>query len=339
MKKLYPNLTIRSNLTGAKARLNIYGLWRHFGFAGEPKASCRCPWRDDHNPSFSVNEDGSLWHDFATGEGGDAVDFFQRASGLSRKDACQKFIELAGGSITMPRAGRSHCKPAAAKPKRKLPDFAKGMVADFKQLAKLRNIGREGLEWASERGLLCFAKLNGHPAWIITDAARVNAQARRMDGQPWEHIQGAKAWTLPRSSAAWPIGITEAKTFPAIALCEGGPDFLAAHYQVLWEQASDFSERDVQCAPVAMLGAAQRIHPDALPLFAGKRVRIFGHADEAGMAAVERWGAQLVSVGAEVDAFDFAGLVQVDGNPVKDLNDALSMDADSFAQAERTMPL
>ena len=154
----------------------------------------------------------------------------------------------------------------------------------------------------------------------MTDTARVNAQARRMDGWEWEHI-GAKAWTLPGAWASWPIGITEAQPFPAIALCEGGPDCLAAHYLTLWEQATHHNKRDAQCAPVAMLGASQRIHPDALPLFTGKRVRIFGHEDEAGRGAVERWAAQLASVGADVDAFSFAGLQQMDGQPVKDLND------------------
>ena len=82
-----------------------------------------------------------------------------------------------------------------------------------------------------------------------------------------------------------------------------------------------------------MLGASQRIHADALPMFTGKRVRIFGHDDEAGRGAVERWAAQLASVGADVDAFSFAGLVQADGKPVKDLNDSLLMDAGEFRPA------
>ena len=338
MKTSYPYPLGRSTLAEAKTRLNIHGLWQHFGFDGEPKASCRAPWREDHKASFSVKADGSLWNDYATGEAGDAVDFFQRASGLTQKDACRKFIELAGGRYTpAPRATRSQCQPADAKPTPAFPDFTKGTLADFKQLARLRNIGREGLEWASERGLLWFATLKDCPAWIITDTARLNAQARRMDGQEWEHI-GAKAWTLAGAWAAWPIGITEAQRFPAIALCEGGPDFLAAHYLALWEQATHPAKRDVQCSPVAMLGASQRIHADALPLFTGKRVRIFGHDDAAGRGAVERWAAQLASVGADVDAFSFAGLQQVNGAPVGDLNDALMMDVASFSQAERMLP-
>ena len=326
-------------LADAKARLNIFALWIHFNYPGKPSANCHSPFRKDAKPSFSVNADGTLWNDFATGEAGDAIDFFQRASGLSQKDACKKFIELAGGHCTP--APRAACpRPADAKPKPVFPDFRRGTADDFQPLASLRNIGREGIEWASERGLLCFAKLKDCPAWIITDAARLNAQARRMDGQCWNHLGGnPKAWTLPGSWASWPIGITEAKNFPAIALCEGGPDFISAHYLALWEQSTYYPKRDVSCAPVAMLGASQRIHADALPLFAGKRVRIFGHDDDAGRMAVERWAAQLASAGANVDAFSFAGLVQTDGKPVKDLNDALLMDVASFARVERMLPL
>ena len=336
----YPCPSGQSTLTDAKARLNIHALWRHFGFDGEPKASCHSPFRDDNKPSFSVNADGTLWHDFATGEAGDAVDFFQRASGLSKKEACRKFIELAGGRITpAPRAARPQSPPVEAKPKPVFPDFRNGTADEIKHLAGLRKISREGLDFASKRGLLWFATLKDCPAWIVTDSAGVNAQARRMDGQGWNHLPDCpKAYTLPGAWASWPIGITEAQPFPAIALCEGGPDFLAAHYLALWEQATHHAKRDAQCSPVAMLGASQRIHPDALPLFTGKRVRIFGHDDEAGRGAVERWAAQLASVGADVDAFNFAGLRQADGKPVKDLNDSLLMDTGSFKQVERMLP-
>ena len=53
---------------------------------------------------------------------------------------------------------------------------------------------------------------------------------------------------------------------------------------------------------------------------------------------MERWAAQLASVGANVDAFSFAGLVQTDGKPVKDLNDSLLMDVASFNQAGKMLP-
>ena len=337
MKKLYLHLAQRSTLADAKTRLNIHDLWRHFGFDGEPKTSCRSPFRRDNNPSFSVNAEGTLWHDFTTDEGGDAVDFFRRATGLSQKDACRKFVELAGGHFP-PSPPPPRPQRAIAKPKPIFPDFNMGRAADLQQLADLRNLSNEGLELARERDLLRFATIKDCPAWIVTDAARWNAQARRLDGLPWEHLEAhPKAYTLPGSAAAWPIGIASAQPFPIIALCEGGPDFLAAHYLALWEQGTE-TRRDVQCSPVAMLGASLRIHADALPLFAGKHVRIFGHDDEPGRASVELWAGQLATVGAEVDAFTFSGLHRWDGKPVNDLNDALLMDPTSFAQSERIMP-
>src|ERR1022692_2456157 len=141
MRASYPCPSGQSTLADAKARLNIHGLWRHFGFDGEPKATCRSPFRDDNKPSFSVNADGTLWNDFATGEAGDAVDFFQRASGLSQKDACRKFIELAGGHFTLaPRAARPQFQPAEAKTKPVYPHFSAGTTVYFKQLASIRSI-------------------------------------------------------------------------------------------------------------------------------------------------------------------------------------------------------
>ena len=335
MHKLYSSPPGQLTISDAKARINIHDLWNHFGFEGEAKANCCSPFRDDNRPSFSVNADGTLWFDFGTRDGGDTVDFFQRATGLSKKDACLKFIQLAGGRIIpwvqADRRKFQH-QQAEPKPKPSIPNFRKGIAPDIQQLVSLRQISREGLELASERGLLWFGRLKDCPVWVVADSARVNAQARRMDGQLWEHI-GAKAWTLPGSWASWPIGINESQPFQKIALCEGGPDLLAACHLVYHE----FME--AQCSPVAMLGATQRIHADALPLFAGKRVRIFGHDDDAGRAAVERWARQLVSVGAEVDAFSFAGLRREDGKPVKDLNDAILMDAESYNQTGRILPV
>ena len=325
----------------AKARLRITDLWTRYQVPGTPGKSCRSPWREDQKPSFSVSADGFLWHDFATGEGGDAIDFLARIAGLDRTTACRTFLEIAGGGILAP-AKFTAPKPTAPTPRAKpsLPVLEIGTAADLEALAKLRGIGLEGLQWASERGVLRFTTSQrfGVRAWIVTDGQRMNAQARRLDGQGWAHLEGAKAWTLPGSWAAWPLAIREAADFPAIALCEGSPDFLAAHYFALWEQASHHAKRDAQCAPVAMLGASQRIHADALPLFAGKRVRIFCHADEAGQRSAHQWAEQLATVDVSADAFDFTGLVREDGKPAKDLNDCLHLNADGFGQTERILP-
>lgn len=192
----------------------------------------------------------------------------------------------------------------------------------FSTLATLRGLSVEGVRLAYERGLLRFGTWRTRPAWFILDASRRVMQARRLDGQPW--AQGVKAWTLPGSQAAWPVGISEARDLPAVALCEGGPDLLAACSFILAEGR----ERDV--APVTMLGGCARIHADALPLFEGKRVRIFAHLDATGDAAVNRWAEQLADAGATVDAFSLAGLRRTDGEPIKDLCDLAAIHADDF---------
>ena len=313
-------------LAQAKARLSIKDLWQHFGFEGEPKPSCRCPWRDDHKPSFSVSRDGSLFNDFATGEGGDAVDFFQRASGLSKAEACRKFIQLAGGSIApTPRAARH--APAATAPRARpsFPAFRHGTRAELRQLAGLRRLSLEAVELAQARGLLHFGTVRGFPSWIVADSAGLNAQARRLDGHRWEHLDGQpKAQTLPGSRAGWPIGTREAEAFPNIALVEGMPDLLAAFHFIHCQQ------RTADCTALAMLGASQRIPEDALPGLAGKRIRAFRHADDPGQQAGERWARQLEAIGAEVDFFDFHGLRQGDEFAVKDLNDLTAIHADDF---------
>jgi hypothetical protein len=197
----------------------------------------------------------------------------------------------------------------------------------LQRIATLRSIPIEGLRLASERKLL-FRYWYPHQGQclVITDDARRNAICRRLDGKPFQdrdpetgQITQKKSKCLKGSEANWPIGIAQSNGFAAIALCEG-IDVLSA----FWLAYAGAAESLV--AQVCMTGASCRIHEDALPLFRGKRVRIFGHADAAGQAAVQRWAGQLRTVQAEVDGFDFSGLVKTDDSPVKDLNDFILAD-------------
>src|SRR5207244_843322 len=107
----------------------------------------------------------------------------------------------------------------------------------------------------------------------------------------------------------WPIGILEAADYPCIALCEGIPDFLAAHDFVLKEQALEKDKNQIQCAPVGMMGSAPFISEEALAQFKNKIVRIFFHPDKAGIRAVTNWKTQIANAGAKrVDLFDMSPL-------------------------------
>ena len=315
----------------AKARLTIPMIWERLQLPGIPTTSCRSPFREDKHGSFSVSKDGRLFNDFSTGEAGDAVTFLSIATGISPEGAFKRFIELAGGgAIVAPLPRRA---AAAPQPRQKptFPELGRGTDADLHTLAALRHVTFDSLWLARAVGLLRFTTWKGQAAWVITDADLLNAQARRMDGAPWEGI-GAKAQTLPGSWANWPLGIRTGSSHETLLLVEGGADLLAAVHFI--QKAS----AETLYWPVGMLGASQRIHPDALNLFAGKRVRIYPHNDKPGLDAAKRWTVQLEHVGATVDAFSFNGLRKADGSPVNDLNDATQIHPDYELELEGILP-
>ncbi|MFT3783818.1 MAG: hypothetical protein QM790_17550 [Nibricoccus sp.] len=203
----------------------------------------------------------------------------------------------------------------------RLPDLQTPSLHEVMAIAEKRGFPVFApIEIARKAGqLFCADMLDGGAvvrAWILTDSARRNAQARRLDGNEWIGIK-AKAKTLSGSDASWPIGIAEIASKPTIALCEGGPDLLAVYFFLWWHG------RIGEVAPVAMMGAGQRISSEVLPLFRGKHVRVFPHRDEAGTRARSIWGHQLLAAGAaSVDDFDCA--------PEKDLNDLIKRCARSI---------
>jgi CHC2 zinc finger len=301
-------------ITDAKEIVLIPRLWAMLDLPGIPSRSCRAPWREDRTPSFSVSDDGKLWHDFATGEGGDAVDFLGKALGLDAKAACREIIRLAqnGAPVEPAVAVARKLRPRAAFN----PPLWKGGSSELESLARLRGLSMPGLQLAQDNGILSFSRLRDCPAWVVLDKTGRNRQARRLDGGTWHHIGDKKAWTLPGSQAAWPLGTLESVSYERVFLCEGGPDLLAAFHFIA-------SIRRFDSFPVAMLGAGLRIHSDALRHLAAKRIRILPHVDGNGQGfnAAAAWQAQLEGVGAIVDAFSFEGLLTNDSNPVKDLND------------------
>lgn len=326
---------LRGSLKDAKARLDVRALWSRLGLPGEPGLSVRCPFHDDHSASFSVYDGVSgeaRWKCHARCGGGGPIELIARALDISERDACRQLLALVNGEhINTPVAApRARPKPAVEVSHRLiLPDgLHHGSREELVTVATKRGLPLDALMLAEQRGLLWFAEPRCISAWIVTDKARINAQARRMDGGLWRHIGNRKAYTLPKSRAAWPIGTQEAQRFPFVILVEGGPDLLAAHHFIVAEG------READTAAVAMLGAANSIPEDALLFLAHKHVRLFPHHDPIGQAAAVRWTEQLERVGCEVDAFSFDGLWRSDGQAVKDLNDLALLDADCF-EAER----
>jgi len=305
----------------AKQRLPISRLWKQLGLPGNatPGKSIRSPFREDRKASFCIHPSDQGWIDFGTGETGDQINLVQRHFGYDMRQAIRKFLELAGTSVTFiqPQAPQT-------RPERPNCSFRLGTETEIRQLADLRGLSAEAVQAAQDYGLLRFGTHRDEPAWFVTDKTAINAQARRLDGKIWGSSEdGLKAITVSGSKASWPLGTEEAKGFKKVALVEGGPDLLAAFAAIQAEGKNDV-------AVVAMLGAAHKLPLLALPFLANKRIRIFSHSDTAGLKAGERWSAQLMELGCDVDAFSFPRLKTFSGDEIKDLNDFLRIHPDHF---------
>lgn len=309
---------------------------------------CLCPFHQERTPSCHVNPATGRFHCFGCGSDGTVIDYTALKRGITSTDAIAVLSErtrLCASVAAVESNGKSSSNAAGTSKGRrfpKLPLMRKGSPAELAELAKRRHLSVESVRLASSRGLLWFCRLNDGPegvvSWVITDRTRRNAQARRLDGERWRYMWDAesKQW-LPvepdrqrkvrgftGNQASWPVGIEEAQSFNSIALVEGGPDLLAAFHFGIAEG------REATVAPVAMLGACNRVAGDVLNQFTGKYVRFFPHSDEAGLCAAATWATQLRQAVAGMDAFDFSGLIMTCGKPVKDLNDLVTVAADSF---------
>jgi hypothetical protein len=64
----------------------------------------RSPLRgDDRKPSFSVNTDTGLWHDFGTGAGGDVFSYVMQKHGLDFPGALQYVERFTGAAVSRPK--------------------------------------------------------------------------------------------------------------------------------------------------------------------------------------------------------------------------------------------
>ncbi|MDZ4345947.1 MAG: hypothetical protein U1E51_26335 [Candidatus Binatia bacterium] len=276
------------------------------------------------------------WVDFAgnADDRGDLIGLWKKTRGVDLPTACEAALDW----LDLPAEQRNDRSHHPAPPPKRIETRAPsetwlriqeqmrpGSATELLQLAELRRLPViAGLVYATNAGHLWFSDLDdggfSFPSWILTDGSRRNAQARKCNGQPWDFggkRKPCKAKTIAGCEASWPIGIAEAAPKATVFLVEGGPDFLAC-WHLLW-----LNGEASRCTPGAMLGVSHAIHPEALPLFKGKNVRIFPHndADLKGMNGAIRWRHELKEAGARaVDFFDFKAI----GDGDKDLNEMMA---------------
>jgi hypothetical protein len=290
-------------LQEAKERVTISDLWREFGYEGEPKKQCRCPFHEDRNPSFSVFNDGKGWKCFSGCGEGSVIDFLALAKRISKEEACLQIVERAGGAN-----GNRHFQTPLPKQPRKeahkleLPTTLPYSDETAQRVADSRGLGITAVKFAYYwLKTIVFARVCEQPSWILTDASGRCAEARRIDRKPFPPIgtlSERKSHTLARSNKSWPVGLLPPgfekpwlkEHVRKILLVEGGPDYLAACQLIA-------ASTDDNVLPVVMMGASATISQDALPYFAGRRVTIAGHPDKAGRDAALRWALQIRDAG------------------------------------------
>lgn len=311
-------------------------------------SSIRCPAHEDKSPSLSVRPPTAAgWirvHCFAGCDRHDVL----TAGGIELYELGPK-RESQFSKIFSPTRRRMICAPNApiTKPtprievepwkepdrlekRRRWPGLEVPRDSELAAISKLRNIPREALQVAVQRGILWIIVQEGGTAihWVVTDTDLHVAQKRSFDGSKIptasDHV---KAFTLPGSATSWPVGLAALRPeHRSVLLVEGGPDLLAAFEFIRREK------READAHAIAMLGAKARIHSSLLHRFEGKSVRIIQHSDEAGGRAAEEWGNQLIEVANCVEVLDFGHLLKSDGSKLKDLNDALLVDQATYNQ-------
>ena len=286
-----------SQISRVRAACSIAWAWKILGLPGVPAKDCKSPFRTEKRASFSVYtaKDGERWFDHGEGAGGDVIDLVARAKGITVKEALATLLAMTGleAPERPPKAFKS------SEGIRWPPDIKAPSEAECRALGALRGLSAGAFGLAGRLGTLKVATVYGAPAWIITDASGILAEARRFDGQMYEKKDGKKlkSFALPGSKKFWPVGLqTDDQALNAskrILLVEGGPDYFAALELAITSE--------INFRPVAMLGAATSIGPQAEKYWAGATVLIIPHNDRSGIGekAAADWAARINAFGAK----------------------------------------
>lgn len=278
------------------------------GLPGEPARDCRSPFREDKRPSFSVYmaKDGERWFDHAEGVGGDIVDFYAKAKGVTIQQAIDQLGAMIG-EATPPKA--SSYKVAKEVKEVEWPsDFRSPTIMEIESLGLLRGIPPGAFDLAERLGFLKVGTHKGELLWFLTDASKKGAEGKTFTGEPCL-ASGKKTIALTGTNKSWAYGLKSENELwdkmDKLILVEGLPDFFAA-----LELVTDWPGN---ARPVAMLGASSTPGEECRNHFKGRDVLIIPHNDVAGNAASEKWSNQLYALGA--------ARVVVQRLTVKDLNE------------------
>jgi CHC2 zinc finger len=101
------NSELRAKIDEAKRRLPMPALMSKLGLVEHAKKEAHCPWHSDEHPSFSVfkKADGTWWHKCFVGcSSGDEIAFLAKHFRISRREAINRYLEMAGFPAQCPKS-------------------------------------------------------------------------------------------------------------------------------------------------------------------------------------------------------------------------------------------
>jgi hypothetical protein len=285
----------------AKEKYTIPDIWKIFGLEGEPKKSCKSPFREDRRPSFSIYADGRRWVDHSTGDGGDVIEFIKHALKGDHHDVREwladrilqnpSFVARPSSSpLKVPQPPKVIIWPAA---------MGRGLTPSWEAFSERTGVVKEIGENLLQQELLEFCQVDAHACYLIKDAENRAAEIRRLDGGLFGTC---KAFPLTGVDKGWLPGtarLRDASPETAVLITEGATDHLTA--LDLYYRYHDAGGANVW-QPITLLGAGcKRLDPAAERLLRGRRVRLIPDGDEAGRGMATHWEERLRKIGCHVD--------------------------------------
>lgn len=303
------NFTTQDPFAEALEKWDIAAVWKILGLDGEPRLSCRSPFREDRRPSFSIYDDGRKWKDQATGDGGDVIEFIRHAIGGDHK-AVREWLLERNGTDNRRAVVKVSSKPAKAAVAAKVIKWpapnTQGSAFDLRLFASTRGISYSAALVASQSGILKFCKLDdGKKCFVITDGENRASEIRTITGDLFLTPSGnySKAYPLKGVEKSWLPGaalLRDADHDTAVIMTEGATDLLSSID--LYVRYGESGGANSWC-PVTLLGAGcNKLDPECAKLIAGRHVRIIPDADDAGDTMLKQWTQRFREMGCSVDS-------------------------------------
>ena len=136
----------------AQESLTIAQAWVMLGLPGEPRPTCKSPFRDERTASFSIHADGKKWKDHGADIGGDVVEFIKNAIG-GDYSAVREWLQPRIGIIEAPRVTN---KPVMPKSIQYPAATTEGTERHWRALAVARELYQTTAEILAKFGMVKF---------------------------------------------------------------------------------------------------------------------------------------------------------------------------------------